>query len=93
MTNIEQDQLEDEVRWSNHAKSAYESYLKQFIEKQRQYCYDQFAEISCNNVNDIQTIKYLLDSINHLENSIRGDMETGKLARIQLEGKNDGRFN
>lgn len=88
MTNEEKAQLEDEVNWGQHARSAYDIYLKHFIDKQKEYCYSQFGEIHCNSIADLQTIKYLLDSITHLEDSILSDMTTGKLASKQLEEDN-----
>jgi hypothetical protein len=77
--------LEREVKLANHAKSAYDLYLKKFIDDQKHYCYTQFEEIHCNEIEDLQTIKYLLDSVIHLENSIKSDIETGKLAQMQLQ--------
>lgn len=88
MTNEEKAQLEEEKRIGYNARSSYDMYLKHFIDKQKEYCYSQFRDINCNSMADLQTIKYLLDSITLLEDSILSDMTTGKLASKQLEEYN-----
>jgi hypothetical protein len=87
MLNEEQLQFEEEERMGLQARSAYDNYVKTFLNKQKEYCYSQFRETHCNSISDLQTIKYLLDSITTLENAILSDMITGKLATKQLDNR------
>ena len=83
------DILKEEIRLSHLAEVAYNTYMKEFIRMQKDYAISQFNDINADNINGLQVCKFLFEAINHLEEVILSDIETGKLAKIQLGENND----
>lgn len=85
MTNEELEKLDDEVKWGQHARSAYDNYLKHIFDQQNEYAITQFKAIDARKTEDLLVLKYLIDSISTIENAVLSDISTGKMALKQLE--------
>ena len=76
-------QLELEAAIGRRAKSAYDGYLKEYVEIQNKELYERFISDSVSTQEAIN-IKISQSAFNALERGILSDIETGKLAEIQL---------
>jgi hypothetical protein len=81
--------LEDDVKLGDNAQTAYDLYLKRFIELQQEHAWQAFKDLQASNIDGLQTCKFLNEAIMHLEEAILQDIASGRLAKIQLGENND----
>lgn len=75
--------LNEEVREGHKAQTAYELFLKGFIEIQRQQCYNQF--ISVDSDESALFIKQYAGALTALETELLSTIDSGNMAKQQLE--------
>ena len=85
MLDPEQAKLESEVAKGDEYQRVFQSYVGPFIEAKRQLLFEAFQEVSVSNVDQLKDIKLQLTAINSLEAHFQEFMNTGKLAKKQLE--------
>lgn len=85
MLDPEQAKLESEVAKGDEYKRVFQSYVGPFIEAKRQLLFEAFQEVPVSNVDQLKDIKLQLTAINSLEAHFQEFMNTGKLAKKQLE--------
>lgn len=85
MLDPEQAKLESEVAKGDEYQRVFQSYVGPFIEAKRQLLFEAFQEVSVSNVEQLKDIKLQLTAINSLEAHFKEFMNTGKLAKKQLE--------
>lgn len=85
--------LNDEIELGNKAYTAYESYIKDHIYRVTLQLFEEFSNESVENTARIMEIKRLQAALKGLEVSIKNDIDTGKMASIQLEMLNKGKYN
>ena len=79
--------LHAEVRKGEKAWTAYDSYVRAHIEAVRQQISKAFFDCQ-GDLATLGELKSLADAIQGLETSILSDIETGTMARKQLEKEN-----
>jgi hypothetical protein len=77
--------LRKEVAKGMKARRAYEDYIQEYIDKNREKLYKQFIMSSIINSQDIIDIKHKVDALTALETWIKSDIQTGILAETQLK--------
>lgn len=85
MLDPEQAKLESEVAKGDEYQRVFQSYVGPFIEAKRQLLFEAFQEVPVSNVEQLKDIKLQLTAINSLEAHFQEFMNTGKLAKKQLE--------
>ena len=85
MLDPEQAKLESEVAKGDEYQRVFQLYVCPFIEAKRQLLFEAFQEVSVSNVEQLKDIKLQLTAINSLEAHFQEFMNTGKLAKKQLE--------
>lgn len=85
MLEPEQAKLESEVAKGDEYQRVFQSYVGPFIEAKRQLLFEAFQEVPVSNVDQLKDIKLQLTAINSLEAHFQEFMNTGKLAKKQLE--------
>jgi hypothetical protein len=75
-------QLHEEVAQGTRARAAFDGYLRQFIQKQNASIFDAF--LASENLLDLPKLKEYQLAIAALEQAVLTDIETGKLASLQL---------
>lgn len=76
-------ELKEQMRVARLANDAYESYLKGYLETRKQSIINVFQ--SCENTPEALThLKHCMDALTALEASIVSDIESGKLASIEM---------
>ena len=85
MLDPEQAKLESEVAKGDEYQRVFQSYVGPFIEAKRQLLFGAFQEVPVSNVDQLKDIKLQLTAINSLEAHFQEFMNTGKLAKKQLE--------
>ena len=76
-------ELKEQMRVARLANDAYESYLKNYLETRKQSIMNVFQ--SCENTPEALThLKHCMDALTALEASIMSDIESGKLASIEI---------
>lgn len=85
MLDPEQAKLESEVAKGDEYQRVFQSYVGPFIEAKRQLLFEAFQEVPVSNVDQLKDIKLQLTAINSLEAHFQEFMNTGKLAKKQLE--------
>ena len=76
--------LESNVDLGDKAEKAYNLYVKDFIEDSRESISLAFEELSISDIEGLQTLKLMQHSIGSLEKRIFKDMDSRKLAQMQL---------
>lgn len=89
LTDQQRAQLSDEVRLGRQAQQAYDVYVKRHIDSTVQNIYEGIEVLSVTQKEELIELKGLLTAIRGLEMSVLRDIETGKLAAIQLENTNE----
>ena len=74
-----------EIKKGNQAKSAYDSYIKEFIDSQLKALYTGFISDSLLSDEKILNIRQIHATLNALEKAINCDIQTGMMASKQLE--------
>lgn len=85
MLDPEQAKLESEVAKGDEYQRVFQSYVGPFIEAKRQLLFEAFQEVPVSNIDQLKDIKLQLTAINSLEAHFQEFMNTGKLAKKQLE--------
>lgn len=85
MLEPEQAKLESEVAKGDEYQRVFQSYVGPFIEAKRQLLFEAFQEVPVSNIDQLKDIKLQLTAINSLEAHFQEFMNTGKLAKKQLE--------
>ena len=85
MLDPEQAKLESEVAKGDEYQRVFQSYVGPFIEAKRQLLFEAFQEVPVSNIDQLKDIKLQLTAINSLEAHFKEFMNTGKLAKKQLE--------
>ena len=85
MLDPEQAKLESEIAKGDEYQRVFQSYVGPFIEAKRQLLFEAFQEVPVSNVDQLKDIKLQLTAINSLEAHFQEFMNTGKLAKKQLE--------
>jgi hypothetical protein len=80
---MNKEELVEQVRKSRLAQDAYDGYFKEYVEIRRQNILDAFVHCD-NDPEELMRIKYLSDALTALEHSMMQDIESGKLASIDL---------
>jgi len=78
-------QLEREVAESSNAEKAYTSYIRPFIDEKRKVLFEAFMTISVEEPNKLMEIKRQQMVLEALNSEVVSKINTGKLARQQLE--------
>lgn len=79
----EKEVLVEQIRKARIAQDAYEGYFKEYIESRKQNLVDAFTD--CDNHPDTLThIKHCMDALRALEASMLSDIESGKLASVEI---------
>lgn len=87
LTESQISQLNNEVRIGRLAQQAYDLYVKQHIDIAVANVYTGIENCSIVDKEALIELKGLLTAVRGLEVSILNDIETGKLAALQLEGE------
>lgn len=77
--------LQSEVAKGDEYKRVFDSYIGPFIEAKKQVLFEAFQTIPVGNVEALKDVKLQLTAINSLQAHFEEFMNTGKLARKQLE--------
>jgi hypothetical protein len=77
---------EQEVHLGETAGRAYTTYIKAFIERLNEELYANFLNTS--DIDEAMEIKRVQIALNTLENTVLRDIDSGKLARQQLDNLN-----
>ena len=85
MIDPEKAKLESEVAKGDDYQRVFNSYVGPFIEAKKEVLFAAFQEVPVSNVEQLKDIKLQLTAINSLEAHFREFMNTGKLAKVQLE--------
>ncbi len=85
MLDPEVAKLQSEVAKGDEYENIFNSYMKPFIEEKRQVLFELFQTIPVGNVEALKDVKLQLTAINSLQAHFQEFMNTGKLARTQLE--------
>lgn len=81
--NKQATELKEQMRIARIASDAYENYLKGYLETRKQSVLNVFQ--SCENTPEALThLKHCMDALTALEASIMSDIESGKLAAIEM---------
>lgn len=83
---MSQGQLAKELRKGRLAKMAYDSYLREYLEDSKQAVFDSF-ELADSEADNLVQLKYCLEAIKSLENTVKQDIISGELAEKQLENQ------
>lgn len=82
-------QLQAEVLLGIKAKNAYDSYIKNHIETIVKNIYENIENCLTTDTETLISLKNLLAAVRGLETSVLSDIESGNMAKQQLE-ENDG---
>jgi hypothetical protein len=82
LTSEQEAQLGNESAIGTRAVAAYNGYIKEFVAEQNKAIFDAFT--SSQNLNDLPKLKEYQLAIASLEQAVLTDIETGKLAIMQL---------
>ena len=85
MLDHEVAKLQAEVATADEYQRVFDSYVGPFIEAKKQVLFEHFQTIPVGNVEALKDIKLQLTAINSLQAHFKEFMNTGKLARTQLE--------
>ena len=85
MLDPEVAKLQAEVATADEYQRVFDSYVGPFIEAKKQVLFEHFQTIPVGNVEALKDIKLQLTAINSLQAHFKEFMNTGKLARTQLE--------
>ena len=85
MLDPEVAKLQAEVATGDEYQRVFQSYVGPFIEAKKQVLFEHFQTIPVGNVEALKDIKLQLTAINSLQAHFKEFMNTGKLARTQLE--------
>lgn len=85
MLDPEVAKLQAEVATADEYQRVFDSYVGPFIEAKKQVLFEHFQTIPVGNVEALKNIKLQLTAINSLQAHFQEFMNTGKLARTQLE--------
>ena len=85
MLDPEVAKLQAEVATADEYQRVFDSYVGPFIEAKKQVLFEHFQTIPVCNVEALKDIKLQLTAINSLQAHFQEFMNTGKLARTQLE--------
>lgn len=88
LTDQNRAQLSEELRLGRLAQQAYDCYVKQHIANIVDNIYTSFESLSITQKEELAELKGLLTAVRGLEMSITRDIETGKLAAMQLQMEN-----
>lgn len=86
MSNEQEARIHEEISIGNRAANAYNTYLKEYIEAQSKALFLKFVQPTTS-IDEAIEIKRLQTSIAMLEYDIKQDIETGKLALMQLNNQ------
>jgi hypothetical protein len=82
MNNVElTDRLEKEIHQGEKASKAYALWVMHYIDAQQALLFEEFKQANFGSYNNIQA---RISAVNDLERAIKQDMQTGELARKQL---------
>lgn len=76
-------ELKEQMRVARVAATAYDTYFKQYVESRRASILDMFQNAP-NDSDTLTSLKYLVDALNALEASILADVDSGKMASIEM---------
>ena len=79
--------LGNEIATGRRAEQAYNLYVAQHISSTVENIYSTIEALSVTQKDELIELKGLLTAVRGLETSITRDIETGKLAALQLEGE------
>jgi hypothetical protein len=79
-----QAKLQEEVRVAKRAEHAYNTYLKDKLNKSKLDLLEEFKN-SAATTSDLLAIKYKLDAVCEIESAITTDIQSGLLAAEQLK--------
>jgi hypothetical protein len=82
ITSDQEVQLRNEVALGQRASSAYSSYIKDFVDKENKELFSLF--ISSEDLNELPKLKEYQLAIAAIEAAVLKDIETGKMAVMQL---------
>lgn len=85
MLSPEQQKLQSEVVKAEEVERVYDSYIRPFIEEKRVVLFEVFQSTSVRDMDALRDVKLQLTAINALEAHFKEFMNTGKLAKKQLE--------
>ena len=85
MLDPEVAKLQAEVATADEYQRVFDSYVGPFIAEKKQVLFEHFQTIPVGNVEALKDIKLQLTAINSLQAHFQEFMNTGKLARTQLE--------
>ena len=85
MLDHEVAKLQAEVATADEYQRVFDSYVGPFIEAKKQVLFEHFQTIPVGNVEALKDIKLQLTAISSLQAHFQEFMNTGKLARTQLE--------
>lgn len=85
MLDPEVAKLQAEVATADEYQRVFDSYVGPFIEAKKQVLFEHFQTIPVGNVEALKDIKLQLTAINSLQAHFQEFINTGKLARTQLE--------
>lgn len=77
--------LQAEVAKGDEYQHVLDSYIKPFIEEKTQLLFEHFQNVPVESVDQLKDIKMQMTAIKSLESYFTGFIDTGKLARKQLE--------
>jgi hypothetical protein len=80
---MNKEELIEQIRKSRIAQDAYTAYFKDYVETRRQNLFEAFVHCA-NDPEELMSIKYLSDALTALESSMVQDIESGKLASIEI---------
>lgn len=75
------DILTKEVVLGDKAKKAYDFWLMHYLDTQYVLLFDEFKTTQIDNM---PLIRYKLDALNEIEQAIKSQIDTGKMAKQQL---------
>jgi len=81
--------LQEQVTLGKNAETAYNNYIKGFIENQKRLIYEAFLQCSLEEQDKLIELKRLSMVYATLETAIQNDIATGNMAQIELESKLD----
>jgi hypothetical protein len=79
--------LRNDLNRGHQAELAYNSFIEPFIVAKRQQLFDIFQDSSIVSQDDLVEIKRMLLTLNSLDEEIKGVIQSGRMAEIQLGKK------
>ena len=79
--------IEREIEYGKKANTAYDLYIKDFIDDARNRIFEAFEELNISDTDGLLQLKLMQSSIKALEDSVLSDIESKKLAEKQLQSE------